>query len=30
MIHFLSAIRFALRKYRRAPGPALAAVLRGE
>jgi predicted permease len=27
MTHLLSAIRFALRKYRRAPGPALAAVL---
>jgi len=30
MIHFLSALRFALRKYRRAAGPALAAVLREE
>ena len=27
MFHFLPAIRFAVRKYRRAPGPALAAVL---
>jgi predicted permease len=27
MIRFLSAIRFALRKYRRAPGPTLAAIL---
>lgn len=27
MIHFLPAIRFALRRYRRVPGPALAAVL---
>jgi predicted permease len=27
MIHFLPAIRFALRRYRRAPGPALAAVI---
>ncbi len=27
MIHFLPAVRFALRRYRRTPGPALAAVL---